>query len=86
MMLDVPAGRPVVVMVAIPVELTVDVPRASEPARKLTLPVGVPVVFETTVSVSVTLAPAAACGTDEMSVSVTPALVTLKTVLAELSA
>jgi len=75
-----------VVMVAIPVELIVDVPRASEPARKLTLPVGVPVVFETTVSVSVMLAPAEACAADEASVSVTPALVTLTTVLAVLFA
>jgi hypothetical protein len=86
MMLEVPAGRLVVVMVAIPVELIVDVPSASEPAKKLTLPVGVPVVFETTVSVSVTLAPAAACVVDAMSVSVTPALATLKTVVAVLCA
>jgi hypothetical protein len=85
-MLEVPTGRLVVVMVAIPVELIVDVPRASEPARKLTLPVGVPVVFETTVSVSAMLAPGAACAADEVSVSVTPALATLKTVLAVLCA
>ena len=71
-------------ILAIPVALTVPVPRASEPAKKLTLPVGVPVVFETTVSVRVMLAPGAACAADDVSVSVTPALVTLKTVLAVL--
>jgi hypothetical protein len=72
--------------VATPLASRVAEPSDVVPEKKLTIPVGVPVVLEATVSVKVTVAPASACAEEEVSVSLTVAFETPKAAVAVLGA
>ena len=66
-----PAGRLVVLNVAVPPELRVAVPRMVDPFRKATVPVGIVLpVCGATFAVKVTLCPVLICVADEVNVVV----------------
>ena len=56
-MLWPPAVRLLMVMLAVPVGLKVLLPREEAPSKKVTLPVGVPLVEDVTVAMTVTVCP-----------------------------
>ena len=66
-----PAGRVVVLNVAVPPELRVAVPRMAVPFRKATVPVGMVLpVCGATFAVKVTLCPVLICVADEVNAAV----------------
>src|SRR5271157_3297261 len=70
-----PAASPAVLKLACP-PLSVPVPSVAPPFLKVTMPVGVPVVFDSTEAVKVTVAPRAAGFFDETTETELPALLT----------
>ena len=76
-MLAAPTARELMVKVAV-VPLSVPVPNIVEPFMNCTVPVGVPVVVETTVAVKVTLVPTFAVAAELASVVVLAAWLTVR--------